>query len=86
LKTPFVLPVNSIVYIYVYYSPCKLCTENFAPFRSMKQTWIAKNPTVSWKLAWSAYFVGRKNGYNDPDAANAAYGQHLGHFTSIRQI
>lgn len=86
LKTPFVLPANSIVYIYVYYSPCKLCTENLAPFRSMRRTWTANNPTVTWKLAWSVYFVGRKNGYDDSDKANTAYGTHLGHFHSIRQI
>jgi hypothetical protein len=86
LKTPFVLPANSIVYIYVYYSPCKLCTQNLAPFKSMKQTWIPRNPTVKWKLAWSAYFVGRTNGYDDSSKADTAYGAYLGHFHSIRQI
>jgi hypothetical protein len=80
------LPANSIVFIYVYYSPCKLCTENLAPLRNIAKNWVPKNPTVVWKLKFSEYFVGRKNGYFDESAANAAYGTHLTFFNPIKKI
>ena len=77
LGTPWVLPANARVYIYVYDSPCIKCVERLR--FSLKNAWLAggRNSTVTWKLGFSRWYVGQKDNYATSQAAAQAYDTHL---------
>lgn len=86
----YTLPAHSRVYLHVYDSPCKSCTEKLAfalegVWQNGGETWlhgskvrVARNVTVQWKLGFTEWFTGFGGGrYWDHRAAQKDYEEKL---------